>query len=302
MVADDHETELYVEIQAWDAASDDAVLHTKVPTVSDTGTTTIYLYFDSTESENTSYVDDTGETAALSVWDSNFAAVYHMVDETTTAIAESTGNVASGQKAGDGDPAGATGKVGSAQNFNGSSSEIDLGTDADLNFTSAMTFEAIVKRDVDDVGHALGGKWIWSSVAARSYYIQINTSNTINFITASDGEIATEDNLIGSDTIDATNYYHIAGVYDGTTGKYIYVNGAEDESNSWTSGIYSREATGVFLGVQNGGAAPEALYTYFDGIIDEVRFSSTARDAEWVKATYHSTFDTLVTYSAIESL
>ena len=36
--------------------------------------------------------------------------------------------------------------------------------------------------------------------------------------------------------------------------------------------------------------------THYDGKMDEVRISSTNRSAAWLKATYNSLYDTLLTY------
>ena len=41
---------------------------------------------------------------------------------------------------------------------------------------------------------------------------------------------------------------------------------------------------------------------YFNGLIDEVRISDTARSPAWIKASYNSENDTLLTYGAMESV
>ena len=71
-------TECYVEIELWDDANEIAILHVKVPSVSSSVATVLYLYYDAAHADNDTYVGDTGEAAAQSVWDSNFVGVWHM--------------------------------------------------------------------------------------------------------------------------------------------------------------------------------------------------------------------------------
>ena len=54
------------------------------------------------------------------------------------------------------------------------------------------------------------------------------------------------------------------------------------------------DASDLDIGRREGG-------TYFDGIIDEVRFSSTARSAEWIEAQYLSMTDAYITYGSEEN-
>ena len=49
-----------------------------MPTVYSGTNTALYLYYDSSKSDNTTYVGDSGENAAALVWDGDFVAVYHM--------------------------------------------------------------------------------------------------------------------------------------------------------------------------------------------------------------------------------
>jgi len=76
----DGETELYVEIEKWDDANEQAWLWvSKTGWVIDSETdTTLYLYYDSTHADNDTYVGDPGSTTAQNVWDSNFKFVSHM--------------------------------------------------------------------------------------------------------------------------------------------------------------------------------------------------------------------------------
>lgn len=80
-VTDVNDNQLYTEIEDWDTANERACLWVKVPTVSDSADTIIYLYYDATQSGNGSYVGDTGDIPAQSVWDDYFELVMHMAQD-----------------------------------------------------------------------------------------------------------------------------------------------------------------------------------------------------------------------------
>ena len=85
----------YVEIGYWSDAEEQAALWVKVPDVSSTTDTVLYLYYDSAHVDNTNYVGDTGSTPAQKVWDSNFVGVWHLTENgngTTGEYKDSTAN------------------------------------------------------------------------------------------------------------------------------------------------------------------------------------------------------------------
>jgi len=72
----DGTTQCYVEIERWDHANEKAWLHIKVPNISSSSDTDLYLYYDSNQSDNTTYVGDVEERTE--VWNSNYKGVYHL--------------------------------------------------------------------------------------------------------------------------------------------------------------------------------------------------------------------------------
>jgi len=75
---DDGTTQCYVEIERWDHDNEKAWLHVKVPSISSSVDTGLYLYYDSTKSDNTTYIGDSGERTE--VWNSNYKAVLHLTE------------------------------------------------------------------------------------------------------------------------------------------------------------------------------------------------------------------------------
>jgi len=76
--------------------------------------------------------------------------------------------------------------------------------------------------------------------------------------------------LDGNFVLQANTWYHVAGVYDSSSGMKIYINGKLDVSNSQSGSVTSNSY--LFIGNNK-----EGDNRFFDGTIDEVRAWSTAR-------------------------
>jgi len=78
-------------------------------------------------------------------------------------------------------------------------------------------------------------------------------------------------------SIASSTYAHIAVTHDGTTMKY-YIDGVEKRTQPVTVDFASNANSLKFGGDD----------TFFDGTMDEIRISSIARTAAWIKFSYHS--------------
>ena len=293
-------TQCYVEIERFDYSNSVAWLWVKVPSVVSGSTTEMYLYYDSTQPDNITYIGDTTETPAQNVWDSNFKLVMHMAQDpngdVADAIKDSTSNTNHGTPGGAMTSADLVdGKIGKAIDFDGGNDHIGLGTDTSLNITTSITIETIINKVVNDIAYAILGKWLWSSGNYRSYYLQIASDNKLQFILSSDGVNNTLD--IKSITNIGLSDTYIAAKSDNVNAS-VFVGTNEEGSTSYNSGIYNREATPVAMGVQN---FNQTLYSHMAGIIEEVRISNIARSAAWLKATHYSNWDGLVSFGAEET-
>jgi len=263
---DDGTTELYVEIEKWDDANEKAWLWVKVSDIASGADTDLYLYYDVDHADNDTYVGDTNDVVAESVWDVNFKAVYHMADGVDNAhIYDSTSNDNDGAKKGANQPIEADGLVAKAQEFEGEISDdyITLPDSADFDIASG-TVEALIWRETgaslthwitairpDD--HSTG--WFYCNVATT-----LNSSNGTLYV---DG---VPSNVIGKSA------WHLTTVSGITTG----------------SSVETRI-----------GARYNLLNNYFfDGLIGEIRISDIARSASWIKATKESLWDSLITFGS----
>lgn len=101
VTTDDGLTQCFVEIEKWDNATEQAWLWVKVPSISDTVDTALYLYYDIDHADNTDYVGDPNSAHAENVWDGNFMAVWHLGETSggMGAIVDSTSNSNDGTSA-----------------------------------------------------------------------------------------------------------------------------------------------------------------------------------------------------------
>ena len=292
--SDDGTTQLYAEKELFDVSEEKAIYHVKVPSISSSANTIIYYYFDNSHADNTSYVGAIDTTAGANVWDSNFKAVYHMVDATTSTIKDSTSNNNDGTKKGANEPIEATGKVGQGQDFDGTDDYIEIPDFSLFDGLNDFTVEAIVNADSvpasDDWRNA---PVILSFRGESNYkitYDDTSASNPDRLSSRAKLSVSSWTTLVEStrQSID-TDYFH-AITFDTTNGWVWYENGSSQDTNANTeSFVSSIEAN--YIGWDDTGTN-----RHFNGLIDEVRISSTARSAAWIKATYNSLWDTLLTY------
>jgi hypothetical protein len=125
-------TECYVEIEKWDTANKEAVLWVKVPAVSSSVDTRLYLYYDREHEENTGRVGDSGSAAGENVWNSEFKVVQHLGESgegSSSDYKDSTGNGhdgSGGSGSASGVPEKAAGKIGDSQRFDGYNDYIEI--------------------------------------------------------------------------------------------------------------------------------------------------------------------------------
>jgi len=281
----------YVEIERWDDSNRLAWLWAKLPVVSTGTNTSLYLYYDSSHEDNTAYVGTVTSTAAKNVWDDNFEAVYHMGQDPSggaSSIKDSTTNVHHGT------PYGTMisndlvdGLIGKALDFDGTDDYIEIYNSGELIAQDTITVSAIVKR---------------AALASQAIFVQNDTTGAYvtHHFRLTTGGIYYDNYLpsgggnYGSGAADTTNYHHITITRDSNL-VTLYVNGQFTASGTGEPRDSAGDIDNVLLGARYWAAAAQELY---QGIMEEVRISDYARSAAWIKAEYHSSFDTLLTYGA----
>jgi hypothetical protein len=306
---DDGVTQCYVEEVSWDAVTPFAELWVKVPTVAHLANTVLYLYYDHTHADNSTYVGVTGSVPGKAVWDANFVAVYHMNDNPDTShIADSTG-VNNGTKTGVNEPVEVAGIIGKQQLYDGSDDKIVCGNPATLGSGDITLENYITKandswiRDYGIYGNTMvskGGDHTFTANGFR-FYIEYRDNGTIGFVRFCV-------RIVGSNVLDHNYYYtypggvaaenlFTSGLYIVTTRTFstktldMYSAGlAVAQDVSATAGNAS-SATNLIVGYH-----PNTSYLY--GSQDELRISNIARSAAYIKANNYCWTDDLVTFGS----
>jgi hypothetical protein len=277
-------------------------------TISSTEDTTLYLYYDGTKDDNTTYIGDTGSAAAQNVWDSNFAAVYHMNQDPSGGVGcilDSTSN------SNDGTPVGGMtsgdlvdSEIGKAIDFDGSDDYIVVSS-ASLNpGGSDFTLEAIVKTP----GQTTYGDYRDSqTIVAKG---TTGDAQLYNFYVAETGVLksniegtADQANANSITDVQDNGYHHVAITVDRTLSLFaFYLDGSDD-------GGAGLDFSGTTVGDINPsqdltiGKYSVSPYVYqYKGLIGEIRVSMAKRSVAWIKATNATLTNSLSALSAVEEM
>jgi hypothetical protein len=303
---DDGTTELYVQVYKWDTVEKIGILN-----VSKTGwvldgdaDSNLYIYFDSTHADNTAYVRYRPITPGYNVWDSDTKAVYHM-DETVDPAYDSTSNYVMncGSQSG-GVTYGVTGKVGKATDYAGVDEYLvgnNTGTGTSLQLTDHMTISMWIEPDVVNISEVFVCKGDMSDSNPVNYRLSLS-SGKIYMIVRKDGTNSV--GRVGNTSIVQDAWTYVVGVFDhagtGAARITIYINGVAESSYSAESSVgtlASYTDTSVLeIGRQNASGD----YRYYNGAIDEIIISHSVRSAAWIKASYNSDKDSLLTYGTAQ--
>jgi hypothetical protein len=196
-----------------------------------------------------------------------------------------------------------TGKVAEAYDFDGSGDTLRCGSASSLDDISNLTVEAIInpsgwgessagriycKADVDNTnGHQL---LLNSPTGQNVLYFMAKWSGPTN---VSYWETA-------NGTISLSQDQYVAVTYDTTSSgndPIMYINSSiqsitESPDRIPSGTIESDASADLYIGSRAGSDRQ------FDGVIDEFRMSNVIRSSAWLKASYYSAWDSLITTSS----
>ena len=322
----DGTTQCYVEIESWNTISHDAVLWVKVPTINFNSDTILYLYYDSTQPANTTYVGDVGSTPAKMVWNTTYTGVFHLngsYNGTPGEVKDSTINANHGTAGGMGGyPTQVDSVIGSGQDFDGNtgttgghrpyisipdSNGYSIPTTNKLAITlwfqpTATAFYDTTGGDMDyinAIGKGSGGsqtEWEWGVGGSNSpnkpyeifYYAQSLAGGSGNGVGTVPGHGWTVGNKIFCVvTFDLTN--------DLMTGITYYPDGTIETSTNHFTGLTIANGTApLMIGTSWASNPDQALKS----TIDELEISNVVLTDAWIKASYYAQLDKLLYYGS----
>ena len=268
-----HEIEFY--------SSGHLVAWVKVPSLSSSVDTMLYMYYGNAAAENQE--DPSG------VWDSNFMMVQHL-SETSGTQHDST-FIGNNGTAVNGVVQGTTGKIDGADNFDGSDDYVTVPHSNTLTgFTGAFMVEAWIKMDDVTRRQVIANKWT-TATPQRAWFLDYESSTSgLGFFVSQDG---TNYPYYYANQFKPTigAWYYIVAVWRSGQPAVFYVNGSQIPT--------STAQGGTVASIYNNPSAPLDIgrSTYitgrnFDGVIDEVRISNSARSPEWISTCYNNQIST----------
>jgi len=286
----DGTTEMYGEIEKWDDANESAVIHVSLAGwgIASDVDTNFYLYYDVDHADNSTYIGDSGSAAAQGVWNSGYEFVYHMVDATSSTILDSTLHDDDGSKTEIDNPVEISGMVGFAQSFDGSDDTVLFSGIADAFGDDYYTIDFLVKpMDITTPAY-----WSDFSSGNNSAVLIGYQSGYFNIFGGSYPTGAASNTQIAATGVGSYDLLTFTKTINNLHG---YRNGTLIFNVNRIQGNFS-PGSGYAIGALYAGTG------HAEGVIDEVRGSNIERSAAWIKATYNTLWDTLLTYGSEEVL
>ena len=208
-----------------------------------------------------------------------FKGVWHLNEDGNTSnrgYKDSTGYLHHGTGINTDSNSDVDGMIARAQNLYGTNSYIQGVDSQELKITGNMTISFWMKTNqtASDWVRLLGK----GNTTHRNYGLWLNrTNNKILFQQYNNGSSILD--VTSTNATSNNSWYYVAATVNGNSGS-IYING--DISGTATrTGIPSTDTNPLTIGYAG-------FHTYYNGEIDEVVISNTARSASWIKLCYEN--------------
>ncbi|HEX3030996.1 MAG TPA: DUF2341 domain-containing protein, partial [Bacillota bacterium] len=290
--ASDGITELPREIESYSGGNLTAWV--KVPTLSSTVDTIVYMYYGDTTLIEPAADSPYGKQA---VWDSNYKMVQHMSDATSTTVSDSTVNNNTGDKKNG--VAQVAAKIGNGQQLSAANHYIDYGNKSSLKFGSGnFTYSSWINLNSWDP--VAGNTWRnyimavtgagdpegWTTLSAGWYFRVVRNTDTSPdgyFMFAAGTGLTGTGTPVGSFAtyggVNLNTWYFITLEVDGNYQR-LFVNGTKvAELTLPSSKTFDR--SNIYSGASENDYSASAVQ-------DEVRLSNSARSADWIKTEYNN--------------
>jgi hypothetical protein len=172
----------------------------------------------------------------------------------------------------------AAGEVGQAFFLNGTTQYVNVAvaSGSSLDPTGPVTVEGWIFRDATGVQHSIVEKY---GASSGGYALRVSSANKLQFITLDNSQ--TGDVVTGATSLLAGVWYHVAGLWDGST-LQVYVNGILDGA---ANSMRNPKAGGTPVRL---GARGDDVGTPFAGLIDEVAIYNRGLSAAEVASIYNA--------------
>jgi hypothetical protein len=282
-----------------DPANGFAEIKVKIPSISSSTDTDIWIWYASTQIRAYDDDDTYGQDNAF---DSS-SKLYMALQESGAAVADEYEDLTSNDnhgRGGGGDgsevPTATAFIMQNGQDFELANTEwIEVGHHSSLDITGALTMMSWINLESTQSQQIFIKSDAAGSVGDTSYGLQVNASNNVTIILFSTGAATF---WVSDTALSNSTDYHLAVTWDGGTGGSgnvkLYIDGVEDETFDKTDTLDSNGETFNIGAKAGGGANP------FDGLIDEVIINSAERSAGWI-GTYYNNLKVPSTFASADT-
>ena len=271
----DGTTNLAYEVESYDGSGQTAVYWVKVPQI-DGASTTDHIHVGYGSDPNTA-----NQEQKTSVWDSNFAGVWHFKNGSGSTTPDSTVNnhpvTWSGTYS-----QGATGVATNAGK--GAIANIGLGLTSQAK--TLETWDYIDPATGTNRRYLLGSGSGGNPAGYSQNYLGAGDSSNVLLMDIGQSQYWSIDQYSGTYTTGAA-WHHYAGTANGTNATNAYVDGVASATNTTTYSTAGTSSDRWAIGAPwSGGGSWGAYSQAFT--VGEARVSRVVRTADWLKATYFS--------------
>ncbi len=237
------------------------------------------------DSSSASYENPSG------VWDTSFAAVWHLSEDPSGTVYDSTTNGNNGVGLPiSSEPTLQTGKIYRCSEFNGETTNerIETPHTSSLALQSDILVEAWIRtNNTDSTSDAIVAKW--GDVGHRNYWLGKLDSSILAFYVDNTQSVTASFSLVNDG-----GWHHVVGVANSISSDLLlYIDGIE-RGNALYSGS-TQTGTSVLQIGNNPGST--GFIQEWDGRIDEVRISGSYRSPGWISTEFNNQYNPSSFYS-----
>ncbi|MEO6098391.1 MAG: DUF2341 domain-containing protein [Fibrobacteria bacterium] len=278
-------TWLDYQIERWDQTNDVGEIWVKIPQVDGNSSADfITMYY-----QQTGVTVPDGQCASCVFSSGNgFSGVWHLGETSGTTIADATGYGRNGTKLTATEPASANGMVGKGQTFDGTNDAINLGTQVGwINSAAKVTLEGWVNPASTAISKDIFSFSIAGASPTAASRINLCTTTGPKFQTqARSNDVEALKTTSGASNFVVGTWYHVMAVADLTQKMlYLCINGQCDSSAAAFTNATQPSSNTASAAI---GAGDDAVSTWVNATLDEMRISGVRRSFDWAKLSFES--------------
>jgi 6-phosphogluconolactonase (cycloisomerase 2 family) len=265
------------EIEKYDSATGQLVAWVRIPQLSSTSNTTIYMYYGNS-------LCTANRQNPTGVWDSNYIAVWHLndtpADEGTHSDSTSNNHDVTFHDGNGNSNTDATGIIDGADDLNGDADYMDESHHADFNL-STFTLECWVTLDDKTDYHFMIDKEIDTYTNSNfALYSNITTGDPVAQFRNSGG---VNETVTGTTDLTSAGWRYVVAINNGSY-LSLYVNKTAEGTPDAVASNPVTQTAPLMIGRENSSTTPR----YWNGKLDEIRISNSARNTSWINTTYNT--------------